>query len=112
MPTLYWLVGASERDAVSALEASGGVRQAEKAVDRRALQRAHGVYADERDAEIPSEHAGPRPAGGVGGTRHGVKCLHAHLAWYLAGGDDPVGRWTADALGLDLSRYRQEPCRS
>jgi hypothetical protein len=23
----------------------------------------------------------------------GVKCLHAHYAWYLAGGDDPVGRW-------------------
>jgi exopolyphosphatase/guanosine-5'-triphosphate,3'-diphosphate pyrophosphatase len=29
-----------------------------------------------------------------------VKCLHAHLAWYLAGGADPVGRWTADRLGL------------
>ena len=23
----------------------------------------------------------------------GVKCLHAHYAWHLAGGDDPVGRW-------------------
>ena len=31
--------------------------------------------------------------GGVGGTRTGVKCLHAHWAWHLAGGDDPVGRW-------------------
>jgi hypothetical protein len=27
-----------------------------------------------------------------------VKCLHAHYAWYLAGGDDPVGRWVADHL--------------
>ena len=26
-----------------------------------------------------------RPTGGVGGTRRGVKCLHAHYAWYLAG---------------------------
>jgi exopolyphosphatase/guanosine-5'-triphosphate,3'-diphosphate pyrophosphatase len=27
----------------------------------------------------------------VGGTRRGVKCLHAHYAFHLAGGDDPVG---------------------
>ncbi len=42
----------------------------------------------------------PRPTGGVGGTRRGVKCLHAHLAWWLVGGDDPVGRWVADRLDL------------
>ena len=30
--------------------------------------------------------------------RRGVKCLHAHYAWHLAGGDDPVGRWVAAAL--------------
>ena len=35
---------------------------------------------------------------GVGGTRRGVKCLHAHYAWFLAGGDDPVGRWVAGRL--------------
>jgi hypothetical protein len=28
-----------------------------------------------------------------------VKCLHAHYAWYLAGGDDPVGRWVAEQVG-------------
>ena len=28
----------------------------------------------------------------------GVKCLHAHYAWHLAGGDDPVGRWVAERL--------------
>ena len=32
----------------------------------------------------------------MGGTRTGVKCLHAHYAWYLAGGDDPVGRFGCD----------------
>ena len=40
------------------------------------------------------------------GTRRGVKCLHAHLAWYLAGGADPVGRWTCDKLGIEPSAYR------
>jgi hypothetical protein len=27
-----------------------------------------------------------------------VKCLHAHYAWHLAGGDDPVGRWVDEQL--------------
>ena len=93
MPTRYWLVGQNLRLAVDRLEARGGVRAAEAAVDPDALDTAHARYAAERDAEIPPEWNGPRPSGGVGGTRKGVKCLHAHYAWYLAGGDDPVGRW-------------------
>ena len=77
---------------------------------RIVVSRATGVRRSE--AEIPAEEieapralptrtrrrnaAGSRrlrPSAGVGGTRRGVKCLHAHYAWYLAGGDDPVGRW-------------------
>jgi hypothetical protein len=95
MPTLYWLVGGREQQAVGRLEAAGGVRRAEAAVDADELAAAHARYASERDALLPAGHDGPRPSGGVGGTRHGVKCLHAHYAWFLAGGDDPVGRWVA-----------------
>ncbi|GIU89070.1 MAG: hypothetical protein KatS3mg010_0169 [Acidimicrobiia bacterium] len=62
---------------------------------------AHERYAAERDAEIPEGHRGPRPHGGVAGTRRGVKCLHAHYAYHLAGGDDPVGRWVAARLAAD-----------
>jgi len=98
MPTRYWLVGEPERSQVSQIESEGGVRAAETDVDPDALRRAHDRYAAERDAALPSDHAGPRPSGGVGGTREGVKCLHAHYAWYLAGGDDPVGRWIAERL--------------
>jgi len=98
MPTRYWLVGAAEREAVSRLEAAGGVRQADAAVDPVALAAAHARYAAERDAAMPRGWLGPRPFGGVGGTRHGVKCLHAHYAWHLAGGDDPVGRWVEAEL--------------
>ena len=36
--------------------------------------------------------------GGVGGTRQGIKCLHAHYANYLSGGDDFVGRWAAERI--------------
>ena len=98
MPTRYWLVGRRERLLVSRLESAGGVRRAEAAVDPEELRAAHARYAAERDAAVPGDHAGPRPSGGVGGTAQGVKCLHAHYAWYLAGGDDPVGEWTAAHL--------------
>jgi hypothetical protein len=98
MPTRYWLVGDRVRDAVSRLESTGGVRAAEADVDGDVLAAAHARYAAERDAALPTDHAGPRPSGGVGGTRKGVKCLHAHYAWFLAGGDDPIGRWVADQL--------------
>lgn len=97
MPTRYWLVGPAEIRAVSRLEADGGVRRAEADVDSDEITRAHDLYAQQRDAVL-GDHDGPRPSGGVGGTRTGVKCLHAHYAWYLAGGPDPVGRWVAEHL--------------
>jgi len=83
---------------VSHLEAAGGVRAAEAAVDPAEVAAAHARYAAERDAALPPGHAGPRPSGGVAGTRKGVKCLHAHYAWHLAGGDDPIGRWVEEHL--------------
>jgi hypothetical protein len=101
MPTRYWLVGEPERTRVSRLEAAGGVRAAEAEIDPEVLADTHARYAAERDAAIPAGHTGPRPSGGVGGTRTGVKCLHAHYAWHLAGGDDPVGRWVAARLDAD-----------
>ena len=101
MPTRYWLVDPELRAAIGRLEAAGGVNRAEAEVDADALAAAHERYRAERDAALPPDHVGPRPSGGVGGTRTGVKCLHAHYAWYLAGGDDPVG-----ALGRGQARRR------
>lgn len=98
MPTLYWLAGSDLVRDVSRLEARGGVRAAESEVDALELAAAHARYAAERDARIDADYDGPRPSGGVAGTRQGVKCLHAHLAYHLAGGDDPVGKWVAERL--------------
>lgn len=98
MPTRYWLVDPDLTRQVSAIESHGGVRAAETHVDRDDLVVAHAEYAAERDAEIEPAHPGPRPFGGVGGTRRGVKCLHAHYAYFLAGGNDPVGAWVAERL--------------
>lgn len=103
MPTRYWLVDPEIRVLVGRLESQGGVRRAEAEVGVEALRKAHACYADERDALVPSGWAGPRPHGGVGGTRNGVKCLHAHVAWWLVGGDDPVGRWVSEQVELPTS---------
>jgi exopolyphosphatase/guanosine-5'-triphosphate,3'-diphosphate pyrophosphatase len=53
------------------------------------------IYARERARFFPE--AGDIE-GGVGGTRTGVKCLHAHYANHLAGGTDPVGTWVAERV--------------
>ena len=100
MPTRYWLVDPVIRSRIGLLESEGGVKEAELAVDAGALAAAHVRYAAERDALVPVGWQGPRPSGGVGGTRRGVKCLHAHVAWWLVGGDDPIGDWAAVRIGL------------
>jgi exopolyphosphatase/guanosine-5'-triphosphate,3'-diphosphate pyrophosphatase len=105
MPTLYWLCGARENVLIGRLEATGAVNQVEAELDAALIAAAHDRYAAERDALIPADHTGPRPFGGVAGTRIGVKCLHAHFGWWLAGGDDPVGDWVAEKLSLSRSAY-------
>jgi hypothetical protein len=115
MPTRYWLADRRLVRAVGRLEAEGGVGQAEAEVDPDALRAAHDAYGTERDRLIDPAHQGPRPYGGVGGTRQGVKCLHAHYANYLAGAtDDPVGEWVqcrlqARGLAYDPARPAQVP---
>lgn len=98
MPTLYWLVGSDEVYAVSQLEADGAVDEVEELIGLEAIDSIHASYAARRDALIPPTHTGHRPTAGVGGTRRGVKCLHAHFAHWLAGGTDAVGEWVAQQL--------------
>ncbi len=89
MPTRYWLCDPYLLRAVSRLESTGGFRDAEAAVPAHRIAAAHAAYAAERDTLIVPTTSGPAPRVG-GRTRAGVKCLHAHLAWWLTG-DDPVG---------------------
>lgn len=100
MPTLYWLIGPHEVREVSRIEAEGGVNEVEALLGLEQISDVHRRYAAERDADVPDDHVGPAPFGGVGGTRTGVKCLHAHFAWWLAGGDDAIGEWTANQLTM------------
>ncbi|MCU0311340.1 MAG: DUF501 domain-containing protein [Acidimicrobiales bacterium] len=101
MPTRYWLADPALRSAIGTLESAGGVRRAEAEVDADEVAAAHAAHAHDRDTALPPGHDGPRPYGGVGGTRRGVKCLHAHYAHWLAGGHDPVGEWVHQRLADD-----------
>ncbi len=105
LPTLYWLVDPPLVEAVSRVEAAGGVHRFEDLVAASDLAAAHQRYAARRNARVRRDDA-PRPSGGVGGTRTGVKCLHAHLANYLAGDDDPVGALVAEEVGATGLRRR------
>jgi hypothetical protein len=84
----FWLVERRLVSAVARLESQGGVRRAASSVDPGALDLANQSYRSGRH-ELP--HMFGR---GVGGARAGVKCLHAHVAFHLAGGFTPVGVWT------------------
>ncbi|MDE3082163.1 MAG: DUF501 domain-containing protein [Acidobacteriota bacterium] len=99
MPTLYWLVDPTLHEAVSRLESEGGVHRFEEMVDPADLAACHDDYARRRDARVVRRDL-VAPSGGVGGTRTGVKCLHAHLANALAGHVDPVGEIVAGLVDV------------
>jgi hypothetical protein len=101
MPTLFWLVDGELRDAVSRLEGSGGVHRFEDLVDPKQLQRTHDDYSRRRNAAVVRTDL-LTAVGGVGGTRVGVKCLHAHLANFLSGADDPVGQLVASSIDMPV----------
>lgn len=99
-PTTHWLTCPLATVRIARIEAAGGVKDADAdiATDpvlagryRDAMAR----YERERGALLPPGHDGPAPAGGVAGSRWGVKCLHAHYADHAAGNDNPIGERVA-----------------
>jgi uncharacterized protein len=109
-PTLFWLTCPFLMRSVSGLE-SGDFRDAVRRMAREepgfaaSLRQAELEYAAERErwAEGPDGQGKMRELfsgrEGVGGTvAGGMKCLHAHLAHFLAGGKNPVGAEVARVL--------------
>lgn len=98
-PTTYWLTCPDSRRAISTLESEGWIawlneRAETDAAFGTALVAAHRAYAEDRALGL----AEASTWGGVGGTTRGIKCLHAHYAHRVAGGDDPVGAWVAERV--------------
>jgi len=95
-PTMYWLTCPEAVAAVSRLEADGWITRLNDRYDndeafRSDVERAHADASADRARVLPEAGGW----GGVGGTRRGLKCLHAHYANHLAGGEDAVGGWVA-----------------
>jgi hypothetical protein len=98
-PTLYWLTCPTAVRRISAIESEGWIGRLNDRIEvdaafAEAVDRGHRAYARERGRIV----AGAEAWGGVGGTRVGIKCLHAHYAHFAAGGDDTVGVWVADRV--------------
>ena len=98
-PTLFWLTCPDAVRAVSRLESAGAIAALNDRIRTDpdlgvAVERTHAEYARERARDDPDAET----FGGVGGTRTGLKCLHAHYANHLAGSDDAVGAWVAERI--------------
>ena len=98
MPTRYWLADRKLNRVIGTLEAEKGVKRAESELPAHQIAATHAAYEAGRAALLPADFDGPVPSGGVGGTRVGVKCLHAHYANRLAGAEDIVGEWVQARL--------------
>jgi exopolyphosphatase/guanosine-5'-triphosphate,3'-diphosphate pyrophosphatase len=98
-PTTHWLTCPTAVKVVSRLESEGAIGRMNDRYEaderfRAAVDAAHAGAAEDRTSDLPPA----KEWGGVGGTRRGVKCLHAHYANHIAGGDDVVGRWVAEQI--------------
>lgn len=100
-PTLYWLTCPALRGQVGELETEGWINRLQQRVETDDIlankwDEAHAQYAKERVRLVPQKEltllkdrypaqAQVLEAAGVGGIRgQGIKCLHTHLAHYLA----------------------------
>lgn len=83
-PTRDWLICRALADAISRLEAAGGVRM----LERDEAMREQVLAAHARHQAL---HDGHRVAG-CGDPQH-VKCLHAQLAFAMDEGGSPVADW-------------------
>jgi len=108
-PTMFWLTCPYLRRAAARLESEGWIARFEERLQNdesfaEQVEKDHNRYADMRLNLIPKEvQARLRDDypeyfkvvaySGVGGSRsrEGVKCLHMHLADYLARGENAIG---------------------
>src|SRR5687768_14876609 len=90
MPTSFWVTCPALVAAISRVESTGGVREAQEAVGKAAVE------------EIHSEHSsryGTRVAGVRDEASGSVKCLHAFTALHVSGAiPNPLAEWTIQRL--------------
>ena len=101
MPTSFWVTCPSLVAAISRVESTGGVREAQEAVGKTAIEKVH----DEHRSRY-----GTRVAGVRDGATGSVKCLHAFTAMHVSGTiANPVAEWTLGRIG---NPYPEDRCCS
>jgi uncharacterized protein len=99
MPTSFWVTCPSLVAAISRVESTGGVREAQETVGKVAVERVH----DEHRSRY-----GTRVAGVRDGAAGSVKCLHAFTALHVSGAiPNLVAEWT---LGHLENPYPKRRC--
>ncbi|MHB8841831.1 MAG: DUF501 domain-containing protein [Candidatus Aquicultor sp.] len=123
-PTLYWLTCPHKVKAVSRLEDDGWAERLREriAVDSELYERLECAQEDYKlrrragagtDIDKNTSVAGhPVFETGVGGVHNlsAVKCLHAHYAHYLTGGNNPIGEMVEHELSESADLECKEPC--
>ncbi|MCK9527026.1 MAG: DUF501 domain-containing protein [Limnochordia bacterium] len=125
-PTLYWLTCPYLCKELALLEAEGLIAHFEQRIQAEPefadlVKKNHESYAQHRLALIPMsvrenirEEYPDRyrvlAETGVGGIRgfEGVKCLHTHVADYLAQGENPIGAEAVAVLSKPLDCPSQQ----
>jgi hypothetical protein len=91
MPTSFWVTCPSFVAAISRVESTGGVREAQEAVGRAAIE---GIHDEHRS------RYGTRVAGVRDEATGSVKCLHAFTALHVSGAiPNLVAEWILGRLG-------------
>ncbi|MDI6873069.1 MAG: DUF501 domain-containing protein [Actinomycetota bacterium] len=121
-PTLFWLTCPLLQREVSRLE-DGDLREilrqrlADDEDFASALRGAEEEYRSLREEWAERLGCGDKvrklfvSRAGIGGTvAGGLKCLHAHLAHYLAGGENPVGEAVYEKMGNPQERECPGDC--
>jgi hypothetical protein len=99
MPTSFWVTCPGLVAAISRVESTGGVREAQEAVGKARIEEIH--------AEHRSRY-GTRVAGVRDEAVGSVKCLHAFTALHVSGAiPNPVAEWT---LGRPGNLYPEGRC--
>jgi hypothetical protein len=98
MPTSFWITCPRLVAAISRVESTGGVREAQEAIGKARIEEIH--------AEHRSRY-GIRVAGVRDEAAGSVKCLHAFTALHVSGAiPNPVAEWTLGRLGNLYSEGR------
>lgn len=117
-PTLFWLVCPKLNKEISKLEASGWIKKFESMIEQdrdfeKSYIQAHNIVKELRDRSLKDEIRKIFSNVGSGGIRNfkSVKCLHLHVADYLAGVMNPVGKSVLSMIKKPFCEEDRVVCR-